>query len=657
MVALHSKFSKLCLIETAQTIRVCLILLVCLSASAPVEASNYTQLRQTFVDAEKYLDSKNFKAWKRVQPALKNYPLYPYLKFKQLRARGSRSSNKTIAATIDNSVIPVPPRFLQWWLNRLYREKNWKLIAKYYSKPNSTSTRCRYAEALVRTGKTENAITEIEKLWLVGKSQHADCDKVFAIALRKGLIDEKLVWKRMLLTAARRNRSMTNYLAGLLKSSEARQWAAQLQQVQKNPSLVLEKNSASWSKSEFGQDLIELGFRRILRRNLDATVALWQKLEARGAISADNLHSIYRRIGVSLARAHRLEAFPWLRNVPASQHTDLSRAWLVRSAVLAENWKGVLDTIRKFPEAEKSKSAWKFWQARAFYETGDSNSALILWSELAKTSNYYGLLAADYLNTDYALPRFHTNLSNDTIKSVRDNPVVTRIRELLYLDRPYVARREYAAMSKDLDNNFWVSAAVLFHQWGYYDGAIRAMFNFTSEPHTEFVLQYPTPYKSLVRRESKRNNISEFWIYGIMRQESLFIRDIRSRAGAIGLMQLLPSTARIEARQLKLKTPRRSDLHDPSLNIRLGSSYFRKLLKITDGNLIFSLVSYNAGPNRMRKWRETSHKTDATIWVENIPFTETSGYVRKVLKNFIIYEHLQELNHRRISSYLVLPDN
>jgi soluble lytic murein transglycosylase len=147
---------------------------------------------------------------------------------------------------------------------------------------------------------------------------------------------------------------------------------------------------------------------------------------------------------------------------------------------------------------------------------------------------------------------------------------------------------------------------------------------------------------------------------GIARQESSFDRNAVSWAGARGLMQLMPGTARDEARKLGVGYDS-SRIHDPELNIMLGSSYFQRMLNWWDGSVPLAVASYNAGPGNVRKWVNAygdprTGRVDMIGWLEAIPFSETRGYVQRVIENSVVYDSMypQQQNQTalHVSRYL-----
>ncbi|MDG1155947.1 MAG: lytic transglycosylase domain-containing protein, partial [Litorivicinaceae bacterium] len=152
----------------------------------------------------------------------------------------------------------------------------------------------------------------------------------------------------------------------------------------------------------------------------------------------------------------------------------------------------------------------------------------------------------------------------------------------------------------------------------------------------DYELRYPLAFEKPLKNAAKRHDISLSWLSGLMRSESLFMHDIRSPAGALGLMQVMPRTGRQTAKELNLRWRGNNTLINPSTNIRIGSYYLAKQLD-RFGHPALATAAYNAGPHRVKQWMPNeSMPLDA--WVASIPFTETRNYVQRVLSAQVIYE-------------------
>jgi soluble lytic murein transglycosylase len=159
--------------------------------------------------------------------------------------------------------------------------------------------------------------------------------------------------------------------------------------------------------------------------------------------------------------------------------------------------------------------------------------------------------------------------------------------------------------------------------------------NFNEIPLNVWKALYPLPYESPLRRESGKNALDPAVVAGLIRQESTFQADALSHANAYGLMQLLPKTAKILAKQLRVKYAK-DRLYDPDFNIQLGTFYFKGLVQLT-GAPEYALAAYNAGEDRIAAWKAERTYEEVPELVESIPFTETREYVQIVLRNAQLY--------------------
>jgi soluble lytic murein transglycosylase len=150
-------------------------------------------------------------------------------------------------------------------------------------------------------------------------------------------------------------------------------------------------------------------------------------------------------------------------------------------------------------------------------------------------------------------------------------------------------------------------------------------------------LRYPLPWQDDFREYASAAGIPDSWAYGVARSESLFMRDVRSSAGAIGIMQLMPATGRSTAKEISLPYSGLATLTDSNSNIRLGTWYLGKMYSRFDDNRVLATAAYNAGPHRVDAWLPDTGTLDARIWIANIPYNETRGYVRRVLTDEAIF--------------------
>ena len=151
---------------------------------------------------------------------------------------------------------------------------------------------------------------------------------------------------------------------------------------------------------------------------------------------------------------------------------------------------------------------------------------------------------------------------------------------------------------------------------------------------------YPTKYSDYVYKYAEEYDIDPLLIFAIIKAESNFKPNVVSSSEAIGLMQLMDATAEELARKLDIPFTKKASLYDPELNIKLGTKYFSDLLKEYNQNTLLALTAYNAGKGNLKRWIEQGTLKEDGSNIENIPYKETNNYVRKIVRDYKIYQRL-----------------
>jgi soluble lytic murein transglycosylase len=202
----------------------------------------------------------------------------------------------------------------------------------------------------------------------------------------------------------------------------------------------------------------------------------------------------------------------------------------------------------------------------------------------------------------------------------------------------------------DPDGN-WVTAetAQLYIDTGHYDRAIETMkrsvpsyfaVDIPTLPREYWEALFPRPYWNDLKRFSLENGLDPYLVASLIRQESEFNPAAVSRASAVGLMQLLPKTGKTVASQERLKRYNSSQLFTPTVNLQLGTKYFRGMVDKFGGSFEHALAAYNAGSDRVEEWMGQGPYRDSPEFVESIPFTETREYVQAIMRNAAVYKQL-----------------
>ena len=150
-------------------------------------------------------------------------------------------------------------------------------------------------------------------------------------------------------------------------------------------------------------------------------------------------------------------------------------------------------------------------------------------------------------------------------------------------------------------------------------------------------IYYPAAYWEEVYKNSKENGVDPLLVLAIMRQESFFEPNSLSPAGAIGLLQLMPETAKKIFKENGQDFSEKNQLYKTDINILTGVKYISKLLKKYDNNLVYAIAAYNAGEHKIKEWQSRFSDADLDEFVESIPYPETKNYIKKVIVNYENY--------------------
>ena len=329
-----------------------------------------------------------------------------------------------------------------------------------------------------------------------------------------------------------------------------------------------------------------------------------------------------------------------------SDLTDDMLAWKVRAALRAARgpqWPTVLQGIGAMSERARRDPAWVYWKARGLLAGTPSAShraeAQRLLESIASPRGFYEQLALEELGEKIAPPPRPAPLTAQEKEGVRVNASLNRALYAIGLGiRPEGVREwNYAtnmAQPGGMAERELLAAAQLACDREVWDRCINTSERTPSEFDVE--QRFPMPFREALVRRSREIGLDPAYVYGLIRQESRFVMDARSGAGASGLMQVMPATARWTARKIGLANFAPHQLNDHETNITIGTSYLKLVLDDFDGSMPLAAAAYNAGPGRPRSWRN-GPVIEAAAWAETVPFGETRDYVKKVLANTTLY--------------------
>jgi soluble lytic murein transglycosylase len=327
-----------------------------------------------------------------------------------------------------------------------------------------------------------------------------------------------------------------------------------------------------------------------------------------------------------------------------SDLSDDMLAWKVRAALRARKpqWPAVLQAIAAMKEDTRADPAWAYWKARALLASGSEthrSEATRLLEGIASVKGFYEQLALEELGRKITVPQRPAPPTPEEKEAARLNPSLNRAAYAIALGiRPEGVREwNYAtnlAQPGGLPERDLLAAAQFACDREIWDRCI----NTSERTKTSFDVEqrFPMPFRESVVRRSEQIGLDPAYVYGLIRQESRFVMDARSHVGASGLMQVMPATARWTARKIGLANFTPEQLGDRETNIAIGTGYLKLVLDSFEGSMPLAAAAYNAGPNRPRNWRN-GPVIEAAAWAENVPFSETRDYVKKVLANTTLY--------------------
>jgi len=608
-----------------------------LATSSPTSL-NAEQQRQDYLLALDALKAKDFTQFTKLLEREKDYLLYGYLQYEYLKDQIPLTPAATLHKFLDeNKPAPISDMLRRKWLRYLAERGDWDtFLQEYPPVEEDTELRCYHSEHLLRAGKDQATLAaEIEQLWLNDGNQPAACEPVFTAWHKAGQLSGEMVWTRIKLAMERHNLSLASSLAKYLPANE-RIWLERWLAMHREPMKEL-RNLDYPVETPVAKMVIRHGVMRLAQKDPDVAMAEWQRLKQEFKFSNEDDDYILRGIGILAAKNHLPSALAWLSAVSAQGEDEVLRHWRLRAAIHAGEWEIANYFIGLLPEAEQRDSQWRYWKARVLEKLGRGKEARRLYTDLSAERSYYGFLAADRIGANYSIQHVRVEASPEEVSAMLARPEIKLAQELFILGQNADARRQWAWATRNMNNHELKVAAVIASRWGWHD---RAILTVSKTDHLDDLdLRFPILYREIVEANAKENNIDSGWMYGVLRQESAFVIDARSGAGALGLMQLMPMTGRLTGRGMNLHINNSSTLMKIENNLRLGARYLKIVLDGNDGHQVLATAAYNAGPNRVKEWLPETGSLDADIWVENISFAETRNYVKNVLAFTTIYDY------------------
>jgi soluble lytic murein transglycosylase len=585
---------------------------------------------------------------------LRTYPLYPYLQ--AARIRQALKTPGAAAASVDERAAtflayyndePVSRSVRYAWLESLAERDRWDLFLEHYRDAYAgDALRCQSFEGRIATGRTDGLAKEIAVQWLTPQSV-PECEVPFSWLRAQDALTPALIEQRVRLALSKGSTSFARQIMTQLPATKAaplQQWAGILD----NPQRGIDALIAS-PQTPVEPEALLAGWSQLARKDRTGAMSRFNLLVKARKLDDAAASPYALALALPLAWDRDPAALRYFAMVRAADFDEAGHEWHVRAALWAEEWKRVADVIADMPTEQRQIGRWRYWAARAAEELGDRDLAQQLYDSVTADDNYYSVMASARL--DRAVKPHPERVVADKVllKDLSQLPAFVRSRELLQANLRREAFAEWQYGFDALDPAKRPQMIHLAADWGWFDQAVATATQL--RVFNDYALLYPQPYDREVRAAAKLTDIDPDLIYGVMRQESLYRADAVSSAGAYGLLQLIPATARSTAQRWKRPRPSPGDLLTPSVSVTLGAGQLRMLLDRFGGQTAVALAGYNAGPSAAARWLP-AESIDPDIWIENIPYNETRSYVQRVLWHSIVFAWLRSGDGQRTDGWL-----
>ena len=589
----------------------------------------------------------------RLLPRAKGHPLEPWAAYWELRVRLDQASDSEIQQFLSQYAgTYAEDRLRNDWLLQLGRQREWATFAQEYPRfrmNDDREVRC-YALANEPLLSKPETPAELKRLWYAFRDTEDGCtytaDKLHDLKR----IDSLDVWRKARL-AMDSNRPRVAQLALNIESSEMGKQAIL---IHAEPQKYLDKHILAITKRR--KELAVLALIRVANADPDKAAQLIEKKW--GLMLTKEEHNwVWAVIGKQAAQKLQDNAHSYFNKVSRNQDlNDDLLIWKTRAALRNGDWKAVISAVDAMDNARQDPT-WVYWKARgqlalsAGSGTGTSTGtntaatdpvrteATAALQSIAGVKGFYEQLAMEELGQAITVPAKPAALTQPEKTAAAQNAGLQRALTALSLGLRSEGNREWNYSTNlhtpgGMSERELLAAADFACSKQVWDRCINTSDR--TKTQIDFDQRFPMPLKETVLRKSKDVQLDPAYVYGLIRQESRFIMDARSVVGASGLMQVMPATAKWTAKKIGLTNFQPQQINDQEINVAIGTGYLKLVLDEFDGSMPLAAAAYNAGPSRSRNWRK-GPVLEAAIWAENIPFTETRDYVKKVLSNTTNY--------------------
>ena len=544
--------------------------------------------RNIFTQAEIALKKKNLFLYKKLEKQLKNYPLYPYLKYAELQQNIKQVSFREL----QNFITTYPdshlgPRLRDTWLYNNARSQNWNNFLKGYQYSDNVELQCYYIWSHYMINRDPKILKYAEPIWLTGDSQPAACNVVFDAWEKHHTITRAILWQRIKLAITSNNPKLARYLSKKLNKEESvlvELWI----RTNDNPYLIKKQHYFTGKHPAIIEILVH-GISKIANKDANAAIHLWRQIAKQHSFTEKHWSVVVKNIGMNLAKTKHPETEKWLSKISPEYVDQSTLEARLHFALYSKNWRNIIKISQHLPSPLDKSEQWLYWKARALEILGKKHESLPIFKKIAANRSYYGFLASVKTSSPYTFKHHAATICEKDLITVAQKPALIRAYELHQIGRNDKGTIEWNYALRNMTDKEKEVAAAIAAKWKLPNWSITALMN--SSNKNNLSLRFPKNYSKYILREAHNNRIDPALIFAITRQESAFITTARSSAGACGLMQLIPSTAKMISRLINERFIHDRELLKADKNIRLGSRYLRMMLNQHKQNSVLAAAA------------------------------------------------------------------
>ncbi|AKH62840.1 MULTISPECIES: murein transglycosylase [Photorhabdus] len=604
--------------------------------SVAANADSLDDQRQRYQQIKQAWDASDMAEVARLMPTLKDYPLYPYLKYRELTQDLALVTPEQIRGFIDSHPNLPPARSLSSrFINELAHREDWRgLLAFSPTAPKSITSRCNYYFAKWTTGEKQVAWQGAKDIWLNGRSLPASCDKLFDVWQQAGYLSAELILQRISLALKAGNTSLVSYLAKRLPLGY-KSISDGLIKLQDDPATV-SVFADNTGPTDFTRVATLTAFSLLARQDPDQARAIIPSIARAQKMNDSERQRLKDIVAWQLMGDVNDEQEKWRDDVIRDSQSVSLLERRVRLALGHADEPGLAQWIKLLPLANQNKEEWRYWRANLLLAQGNKSEGEAILRKLTEGRGFYPMVAAQRLNIRYPLTINTAEKPDATIASMSE---VQRVRELIYWQMDNLARIEwsYLVASQNQSKQQQLARYAFNQKWA----TLSVQATITGKMWDYLEERFPLAWQQEFSRFTSGKGISQSYAMAIARQESAWNPQASSPVGAMGLMQVMPGTAADTVKQNDIQGyVNSSQLMNPLTNIEIGTAYLESVYQRFGHNRILASAAYNAGPARVDRWlSDSGGRLDAIAFIESIPFAETRSYVKNVLAYDVFYSN------------------